>query len=77
LGETLAGSANPVSLCCDINKYVLTGIQQFTGASQEEDLVRCGGDGLTWHTTGSGAFGNNTTGAGQLFLVRGPFVLPE
>jgi hypothetical protein len=64
-------------LSYDINKYVLIGIQQFTGSSQREDLVRWGRDGLAWHTTGSGALGNNTPGAGQLFLVRGPFVLPE
>lgn len=77
LGETLAGSANPLLLSYDINRYVLLGMQQFTGAAQGEDLVQWGRDGLAWHSSNGGAFGNSTPGAGQLFLMRGPFVLPQ
>lgn len=77
LGETLAGSANPVLLSYDNSKYVLVGMQQYTGATQGEDLVRWGRDGLAWHSSSNGAFGNATPGAGQVFLMRGPFVLPE
>jgi hypothetical protein len=77
LGETLAGSANPVLFSYDSNRYVLLGLQQFTGAVEGQDLVRWGRDGLAWHSSMNGAFGNSTPGAGQLFLMRGPFVLPE
>jgi uncharacterized repeat protein (TIGR01451 family) len=76
LGETLAGTANPVLLSFDSSKYVMLGMQQFTGASEGEDLVRWGRDGLAWHTSSGGGFGS-APGAGQVFLVRGPFVLPE
>lgn len=76
MGETLAGSANPVLLSYDSSRYVLTGMAQFTGAPQGQDLVRWGRDGLAWHTSSGGAFGNGTPGKGQLFVVRGPFVLP-
>jgi len=74
IGETLAGSANPVVLSYDNNRYVLVGMEQLTGAGQ--DLVRWGRDGLAWHTSKNGAFGNNTPGSGKIFIVRGPFVLP-
>lgn len=77
LGETLAGSANPLLLSYDSNSYLLLGEQQFTGAIQGQDLVRWGRDGLAWHTSSGGGFGNGTPGSGQVFLVRGPFVLPE
>jgi uncharacterized repeat protein (TIGR01451 family) len=77
LGETEAGSANPVLFSYDSNRYVLLAMQQFTGAAQGEDLLRWGRDGLAWHSSLSGAFGNSTPGSGQLFLMRGPFVLPE
>jgi len=77
LGETLAGTANPVLLSFDINRYVLLEMQQFTGAIQGTDLLRWGRDGLAWHTSINGAFGNSTPGSGQVFLMRGPFVLPE
>jgi hypothetical protein len=77
LGETLAGSANPVLLSYDSNRYVLLGMQQFTGAAEGEDLLRWGRDGLAWHSSPSGAFGNSSPGSGQLFLMRGPFILPE
>jgi uncharacterized repeat protein (TIGR01451 family) len=77
LGETLAGSANPVLLSYDNNQYVLLNMQQFTGSIQGQDLIRWGRDGLAWHTSSNGAFGNSTPGSGQLFLMRGPFVLPE
>ena len=77
LGETLAGSANPVLLSYDINKYVLLDMNQFTGAAQGMDLTRWGRDGLAWHTANGGAFGNSTPGSGQVFIVRGPFVLPQ
>ena len=77
LGETLAGTANPVLLSYDSGKYVLLDMEQFTGAAQGMDLVRWGRDGLAWHTSNNGAFGNSTPGSGQVFLMRGPFVLPE
>ena len=77
LGETLAGTANPVLLSYDSNRYVLLGMQQINGAAEGQDLVRWGRDGLAWHSSNSGAFGNSTPGAGQLFLMRGPFVLPQ
>lgn len=76
-GETLAGSANPVLFAYDPSSFELQNMQQFTGSTQGQDLVRWGRDGLAWHTTTSGAFGNNTPGKGQIVLVRGPFVLPE
>ena len=76
-GETLAGSANPVLLTYDSNRYVLLGMEQITGAAQGEDLLRWGRDGLAWHSSLAGAFGNSTPGSGQIFLVRGPAVLPE
>jgi trimeric autotransporter adhesin len=77
LGETLAGSANPVLMSFDSNKYVLLDIQQFTGSIQGVDLLRWGRDGLAWHTSNNGAFGNSTPGSGQVFLMRSPFVLPQ
>lgn len=77
LGETLAGSANPVLLSYDVNTYVLLDMNQFTGAAQGMDLARWGRDGLAWHTSNSGAFGNANPGSGQVFIVRGPFVLPQ
>ena len=77
LGETLAGTANPVLQSYDINKYVLLNMQQFTGAIQGMDLLRWGRDGLAWHTSNNGAFGSSAPGSGQVFLMRGPFVLPE
>jgi hypothetical protein len=77
LGETLAGSANPVLLSYDASKYVLLNMQQFTGATLGIDLVRWGRDGLAWHTSNNGAFGNSGPGTGQVFLMRGPFVLPQ
>jgi uncharacterized repeat protein (TIGR01451 family) len=77
LGETLAGTANPVLLSYDSSQYVLLNMQQFTGAIQGEDLVRWGRDGLAWHTNLGGGFGNSTPGSGQIFLMRGPFILPE
>jgi uncharacterized repeat protein (TIGR01451 family) len=77
LGETLAGSANPVLLSYDSNRYVMLDMQQFTGSAEGQDLVRWGRDGLAWHSSNSGPFGDSTPGAGQLFLMRGPFVLPE
>jgi hypothetical protein len=76
-GETLAGTANPVLLSFDSNRYVLLGLQQVTGAAQGADLLRWGRDGLAWHSNNGGPFGNSTPGSGQLFLMRGPFVLPE
>lgn len=75
-GETLAGSANPVLFSFDPNTFELVNMQQFTGAAQAQDLVRWGRDGLAWHSSLNGAFGTGTPGKGQLFLVRGPFVLP-
>jgi len=36
-----------------------------------------GEDGLAWHTSNGGAFGNSTPGSRQVFLMCGPFVLPE
>lgn len=77
LGETLAGSANPVLLSYDINRYVLLDMNQFTGAAQGMDLARWGRDGLAWHTSNNGAFGNSNPGSGQVFIMRGPFVLPQ
>jgi uncharacterized repeat protein (TIGR01451 family) len=77
LGETLAGSANPVLLSYDSNRYVLLGMQQFSGTAQGEDLLRWGRDGLAWHSSLSGGFGSSTPGSGQLILMNGPFVLPE
>ncbi len=77
LGETLAGSANPVLLSFDSNRYVPVSMAQFTGSPQGQDLLRWGRDGLAWHSSLGGAFGNNTPGSGQLFLMRGPFVLPQ
>lgn len=77
LGETLAGSANPVLLSFDSNTYTQVSAQQFTGVPQGQDLTRWGRDGLAWHTSLGGAFGNSTAGSGKLFLMRGPFVLPE
>jgi hypothetical protein len=77
LGETLAGTANPVLLAYDSNTYELLQLQQFTGYSQGADLVRWGRDGLAWHTANSGAFGNPTAGAGEVIIMRGPFVLPQ
>lgn len=77
LGETLAGSANPVLLSFDSSRYVMLGMQQYTGAAQGIDLLRWGRDGLAWHSTANGAFGNSTPGSGQVFVMRGPFVLQE
>ena len=77
LGETLAGTANPVLLSFDIKRYLLVDMQQFTSAIQGIDLLRWGRDGLAWHTSNGGAFGNSTPGSGQIFLMRGPFVLPQ
>jgi hypothetical protein len=42
LGETLAGSANPVLLSYDSTRYVLLGLQQLTGFPQGVDLLRWG-----------------------------------
>ena len=64
-------------LSYDSNKYVLSNMLQFTGAIQGMDLVRWGRDGLAWHTSNNGAFGSSAPGSGQVFLMRGPFVLPE
>jgi hypothetical protein len=75
LGE--AGFANPVLLAYDNTTYNLINIQQFTGFGQGADLLRWGRDGVAWHSTPSGVFGNNTPGKGQIVLVRGPFVLPQ
>ncbi|HET7216142.1 MAG TPA: IPT/TIG domain-containing protein [Terriglobia bacterium] len=77
LGETLAGSANPVLLSYDSNTYTQVSAQQFTGFPQGQDLTRWGRDGLAWHTSLGGAFGSSTAGSGKIFLMRGPFVLPE
>jgi hypothetical protein len=77
LGENFAGLVNPVLLAYDDATYDLVNMEQFTGLSQGADIVRWGRDGLAWHSTPSGAFGNNTPGKGQVVLVRGPFVLPE
>ena len=77
LGETLAGTANPVLLSFDINKFVVLDMQQFTGTAQGMDLLRWERDGLARHTSINGAFSNNTPGSGQVSLMRGPFVLPE
>jgi hypothetical protein len=77
LGETFAGSANPLILAYDNTTFDLVNMQQFTGLAQGADLVRWGRDGLAFHTTPSGAFGNTTPGKGQLILLRGPFVLPQ
>jgi hypothetical protein len=64
IGETLAGSANPVVLSYGSNRYVLVGMEQLTGAIQGQDLVRWGRDGLAWHSSNDGAFGNRTPGLG-------------
>jgi uncharacterized repeat protein (TIGR01451 family) len=77
LGETLAGSANPVLLSFDSNRYVLLNMTQFTGAAEGQDLLRWGRDGLAWHSSLGGPFGSSTPGSGQVFLMRGPVVLPE
>lgn len=77
MGETIAGSANPLILAYDTTTFDLVNLQQFTGLAQGADLVRWGRDGLAWHTTPSGSFGNNTPGKGELILLRGPFVLPQ
>ncbi|HEX8710898.1 MAG TPA: IPT/TIG domain-containing protein, partial [Terracidiphilus sp.] len=77
LGETLAGSANPVLLSYDSNTYTQVSAQQFTGFPQGQDLTRWGRDGLAWHTSMGGVFGTSTPGSGEIFLMRGPFVLPE
>ena len=76
LGETLAGSANPVLLSYDSSRYVLLSSQQFTGLPSGLDLLRWGRDGLAWHTSLNFPFGG-TTGSGKIILMRGPFVLPE
>ena len=76
LGETLAGSANPVLLSYDSSRYVMLGSQQFTGLPSGLDLLRWGRDGLAWHTSLGFPFGG-TTGTGKIILMRGPFVLPE
>jgi hypothetical protein len=75
-GETLAGTANPVLFAFDSNRYVQLNMEQFTGAAQGADLLRWGRDGLAWHSSMGGAFGNSTPGTGQIFLMRGPFVVP-
>lgn len=77
LGETLAGFANPVLLSYDINRYVLVDAPTFVGSPEGVDLVRWGRDGLAWHSSTNQAFGSATPGSGQVFLVRGPFVLPQ
>jgi uncharacterized repeat protein (TIGR01451 family) len=76
LGETLAGSANPVLLSYDSSRYVMLGSQQFTGLPSGLDLLRWGRDGLAWHTSLGYPFGG-TAGTGRIILMRGPFVLPE
>src|SRR5258706_6526817 len=75
-GETLAGTANPVLFAFDSKRYVQLNMEQFTGAAQGEDLLRWGRDGLAWHSSMGGPFGNSTPGSGQIFLMRGPFILP-
>jgi hypothetical protein len=75
-GETLAGTANPVLFAFDTKRYVQLNMEQFSGFSQGADLLRWGRDGLAWHSSMGGAFGNSTPGTGQIFLMRGPFVLP-
>jgi trimeric autotransporter adhesin len=75
LGETLAGSANPVLLSYDSSRYVMLSSQQFTGLPSGLDLVRWGRDGLAWHTSLGFPFGG-TSGTGKIILMRGPFVLP-
>jgi uncharacterized repeat protein (TIGR01451 family) len=77
LGETTAGTANPLLLSYDSNHYVLLNMTQFTGSAQGQDLLRWGRDGLAWHSSLGGPFGTSTPGAGQLFLMQGPFVLPQ
>ena len=64
-------------LSFDSSRYVLLALEQFTGAAQGADLLRWGRDGLAWHSSSAGAFGNSTPGSGQIFLVQAPFVLPE
>jgi hypothetical protein len=76
LGETLAGSANPVLLSYDSSRYVLLGLEQLTGFPQGVDLLRWGRDGLAWHTSLGFPFGG-TSGTGKIILMRGPFVLPD
>jgi len=75
LGETLAGSANPVLASYDSTRYVPLNMQTFTGLPSGDDLIRWGRDGLAWHTTLGFPFGG-TTGSGKIVLMRGPFVLP-
>ena len=75
LGETLAGSANPVLASYDSARYVPVNMQTFTGLPEGEDLIRWGRDGLAWHTSLGGGFGGSS-GTGKVILVRGPFVLP-
>jgi len=76
LGQTLAGSANPVLLSYDSSRYVLLNQLQLTGLAQGVDLLRWGRDGLAWHTSLGYPFGG-TTGTGKIILMRGPFVLPQ
>jgi len=76
-GEILAGYANPVLLSFDSKRYVVLGAESFTGAAQGADLLRWGRDGLAWHSNTGGPFGNTTPGTGKIYLMRGPFVLPE
>jgi trimeric autotransporter adhesin len=75
LGETLAGSANPVLFSYDSNRYVLMSMQQFTGMPSGSDVLRWGRDGLAWHTSFGFPFGGSV-GTGKIILMRGPFVLP-
>ena len=76
IGETLAGSANPVLFSYDSSRYVMLSSQIFTGLPAGLDLLRWGRDGLAWHTSLNYPFGG-TTGTGKIILMRGPFVLPE
>jgi uncharacterized repeat protein (TIGR01451 family) len=72
-----ASGANSVLLSFDSNRYVLLDASSLVGSSPGIDLVRWGRDGLAWHSSPNGIFGANAPGSGQLYLLRGPFVLPQ
>jgi hypothetical protein len=77
LGENFAGNSNALLLSYDTTRYRLLSSGTITGGSAGEDLVRWGRDGLAWHSVVTGQYSNATPGSGVVYIMRGPFVLPE
>jgi uncharacterized repeat protein (TIGR01451 family) len=65
-------SSNSIS-AYDQSTYRLTSTLPFTAPGSLQDLIRWGKDGLAFRTS-TDFWGNGT---GQIYLLRGPFVLPQ